>query len=109
MAAHDTDGDSGFVTEIEVKDLLSAIRSLHKEEKVDEVAPAQVTSDALPPAADDNASVARALRSIKDDGSSELYFDRKSGELRVKRPGQGGRVDGVSATRMAREGFFAAG
>jgi molybdopterin/thiamine biosynthesis adenylyltransferase len=55
------------------------------------------------------ANNAQVLDAVRDPGGDELYFDPTTGELVV---GSGGAeqapTDAVTATKMAREGFFAA-
>ena len=55
-----------------------------------------------------NDQVAESLRRIRDDQGDELVFDPQTGTLQVRRPGQtpSSNPDAVSATEMAREGFF---
>jgi hypothetical protein len=59
----------------------------------------------------DSVTLSDSLRKIRADAghAEELYFDRKSGVLFVRYPGD--KIedgdDVVPATRMAREGFFA--
>lgn len=56
-----------------------------------------------------NDQIAESLRRIRDDQGDELVFDPQTGTLQVRRPGEAAiqNPDAVSATEMAREGFFA--